>query len=251
MIAAVTTSPSTPSDAPSTSRGLLRYGIEAPYVPAALAAAGLVSLVLAIISNPWWLIPFVLFIAQAVLFLYVTVSGKLTVWDGILDDLHLAGTENALDLGCGRGPVLLALARRLPKGHAVGVDLWRSKDQSGNAEDVTLANASADGLADRIELHTADMTALPFPDASFDIVASALAVHNIPTASGRQRAIDEAYRVLRHGGRLVVVDFRHTGDYAKTISAAGAIEVGVRSLGPRYWYGGPWAAASLVTATRP
>lgn len=69
---------------------------------------------------------------------------------------------------------------------------------------VTRRNAQAGGVADRVELHTADMTQLPFPDDSFDIVTSALAVHNIPTASGRRRALDAAIRVLRPGGRLLM-----------------------------------------------
>jgi hypothetical protein len=68
----------------------------------------------------------------------------------------------AADLGCGRGAVLIEAARRLPTGRAVGADLWSGKDQSGNSPDATLANAAAAGVADRVEVHTADMTALPF-----------------------------------------------------------------------------------------
>lgn len=42
----------------------------------------------------------------------------------------------------------------------------------------------------------ADMTALPFPDGSFDVVTSALTIHNIPPPEGRYRAVDEATRYL-------------------------------------------------------
>ncbi len=71
-------------------------------------------------------------------------------------------------------------AQRLPRGRAVGVDVWSTKDQSGNAEQVTRQNAELEGVADRVELHTADMRKLPFDDGSFDVVVSSLAIHNVP-----------------------------------------------------------------------
>lgn len=74
------------------------------------------------------------------------------------------------------------LDRRRPAatlGQAVGVDLWRSQDQSGNDIQFTRVNAEHAGVADRIELHTADMTELPFADDSFDVVTSALAIQHL------------------------------------------------------------------------
>lgn len=152
-------------------------------------------------------------LAQAGLYLHTAMRGKVRVWRSELDRLGLRGNEQLLDLGCGRGAVLIEAARHLPAGRAVGVDLWRSQDQSGNDPGVTLANARAAGVADRVELHTADMTALPFPDGSFHVVTSALAIHNIPTPEGRHQALAEAVRVLRPGGRLLIADFRYTADY--------------------------------------
>ena len=229
---------------------VLRFGIEAPYVLAGLTAAGVLALVLGFFS-PWLFVVAALFLAQAGIYLHTTTRGKLRVWDDLLDGLNLQGTERALDLGCGRGAVLLALARRLPRGRAVGVDLWRSKDQTGNAADVTRANAAAEGVEPRVELRTADMTSLPFDDGSFDVVASALAIHNIPTAQGRAAAVTEALRVLRPGGRMILVDFRHAASYADVLTRLGARDVQVRKLGTRYWYGSPFTASSAVLATRP
>jgi SAM-dependent methyltransferase len=96
-----------------------------------------------------------------------TLRGKLRVWRRELDRIGLNGDEQLLDLGCGRGAVLIAAATRLPTGRAVGVALW-SKDQSGNNRAATLANAAAAGVTDCVEVHTADMAALPFADGSFD-----------------------------------------------------------------------------------
>lgn len=56
------------------------------------------------------------------------------------------------------------------------------------------------------------MTSLPFGDASFDLVVSNLALHNVKTHTGRDRAIDEAVRVLRPGGHLLLADIRATDE---------------------------------------
>jgi SAM-dependent methyltransferase len=74
-------------------------------------------------------------------------------------------------------------------------------------------NALADNVADRIELHTADMTALPFEADSFDLVVSNVALHNVKVRAGRQKAIEEAVRVLRPGGRLLIADLMSTRLY--------------------------------------
>ncbi len=223
----------------------LRYGIEAPYVPGGFAAGGAAGLLIGGVGGvPALAVVGTVLLAQAAVFLHTTVRGKVLVWEEELDRLSLRGDERLLDLGCGRGAVLIAAAARLPTGRAVGVDLWRSQDQSGNDIAVTRTNAENAGVVDRVELHTADMSELPFADHSFDVVTSALAIHNIPTAAGRQRALDEALRVLRPGGRLLIADFRHTSTYRRHLGPAAAS----RRLGCRYWYGGPWAATTMVTA---
>lgn len=184
-------------------------------------------------------------------YIYTTRTGKFVVWSQVLDEMNLTGQEQVLDLGCGRGAVLLLAAERLDGGRAHGVDLWRSQDQSGNAVETTTRNAEAEGVADRVELHTADMTELPFSDGQFDVIVSSLAIHNITSKLGRQQVINEALRVLRPGGRLAIADFRHVARYAETLSVAGLSDVRTRGLGWRFWYGGPWAATRLVQATKP
>ncbi len=88
------------------------------------------------------------------------------------------------------------------------------------------------------------MTSLPFPDNSFDVVTSAAAIHNIPSAEGRRRALDEAIRVLRPGGRLLIADpAPFVRKYAEHLGQGTP-----RSLGPGYWYSGPWLAVSFLQA---
>src|SRR4029453_10567075 len=138
---------------------------------------------------------------------------KFQVWEEILDGLKLRGDERVLDMGCGRGAGLTAVARRLTTGRVTGIDLWSTSDQSGNAREVTLQNASVEGVRDRIDVQTGDMRELPFPDGSFDVVVSSLAIHNIRSTEARARAISEAWRVLKPGGRMALADIWGTRRY--------------------------------------
>jgi ubiquinone/menaquinone biosynthesis C-methylase UbiE len=82
------------------------------------------------------------------------------------------------------------------------------------------------------------------------VIVSSLAIHNVPDAAGREQSVKEIARVLKPGGRVLLADFKFTGDYAKTLREAGLSDVQTRGLGVRFWYGGPWAATTLVTARR-
>ncbi|MCA5597714.1 MULTISPECIES: class I SAM-dependent methyltransferase [Lactiplantibacillus] len=66
-----------------------------------------------------------------------------------------------------------------PADKVAGLDLWLSRDQSHNKVSVTQKNVNDLGLTDRVNLVTGDMTKLNFPDASFDVVTSSFAIHNI------------------------------------------------------------------------
>jgi ubiquinone/menaquinone biosynthesis C-methylase UbiE len=238
-----------------------KYGFDAPVVPFSLCIAAILLLVLGILGffvldirllGLLALVCGFIFLLSAASYVYTTRRGKFRVWAELLLQIGLRGDEGILDMGCGRGAVLLMVAGLIHEGRAAGVDLWKSVDQSGNAEPVTLQNAGLEGVAERVELHTADMQQLPFPEKSFDVVLSSLAIHNIPSSSGRDRAITEAVRVLKPGGKLVVVDFGGlTPNYAEHLRQLGMADIVTRSLGWRFWYGGPWAASWLVSARSP
>jgi len=139
-------------------------------------------------------------------------------------------------MGCGRGAVLTAVARRLTTGRVTGVDIWSTRDQSGNAKDVALRNALLEGVGDRVQIETADVRALPFPDATFDLVVSSLAIHNIRSNTDRKRAIHEGFRVMKPGGRMVIAAIRATAIYANALRTLGALNVERHRLGWRFWW---------------
>lgn len=228
------------------------YGTDAPYVPILSALGGAVLLAYGLFAGggPIAVVLAVMLLFQAGFYMYVTKDGKFTVWRELVDELQLGGTEHVLDVGCGRGMVLVTLAQDLPEGRAVGVDLWRSHDQSGNTEAAAMANAEANGVGDRVQLVTGDMADLPFPDDSFDVVTANVAIENIKDAQLRARAVLEILRVTKPAGRIVIVDIRHSDQYAEVLQRAAVADVSTRSLGLRMMYGNPFYLSRVLRATK-
>jgi len=236
------------------------YGFDAPYVPIIFLCVGLAVIVLGLLAfllwqSPLWGIICLLYGVYMLLsggsYIYTTRRGKFQVWAELLVGLNLLGDEQILDMGCGRGAVLLMAASFLNKGKATGVDIWSTSDQSGNAREVTLKNAEREGVAKKVELYTADMRELPFANGTFDLVMSSLAIHNISQREGRDKALTEAVRVLKPGGRLIIADIRETKRYAEHLHKLGMSDVSCQLLDWRFWYGAPWVMTNLVKANKP
>jgi arsenite methyltransferase len=230
------------------------YGLDAPGVVRGFAIAGVVLAVATVllivaglpVAPELFGLCAVMFLATVAAMVHSSRRGKLLERDRILDGLGLAGDEAVLDVGCGRGLLLIGAAKRLARGRATGVDVWSATDQSGNAREATLANAEAEGVAGRVEVVDGDMRALPFADASFDAVVSSIAIHNLDDADDRERACFEIARVLRPGGRAAVLDFRATEQYAHAFEDAGLVDVARSGRSFRMY-----PPVRLVTARRP
>jgi arsenite methyltransferase len=171
-------------------------------------------------------------VGMASYMIYSSKVGKVRGRERLLDLVPWSAGDAVLDVGCGRGLLLVAAARRVPRGRAVGIDVWQAADQSGNRPAVPLENARAEEVADRVAVVTADVRRLPFADGAFDLVVSHWVIHNLYAAADRSRAIAEMVRVLRPGGHLLLADIAHRAEYLARLTALGLEDV--RLVGPRW-----------------
>ncbi len=120
--------------------------------------------------------------------------GRDAAWKRRL--IGMAGVREGtrvLDLACGTGDITFAVAERGAR--AVGVDVTPRM--------IELALGKR-GSASRPSFLVGDMMALPFPDASFDLVTTGYGIRNVPEIGP---AVSEIARVLRPGGQLLSLDF--------------------------------------------
>lgn len=234
--------------------GRATYGIDAPNILIGLAAASILALLIGffmaagrgpVLGIGPWIVAGLLAIA-ATWVATGTLRAKPRLWRRTLDGLALRGDERALDLGCGRGLVLIETAKRLPDGHADGVDIWRNRDQSGNRRISTELNARIEGVADRVTIHDADITRLPFADGAYDLVTASFSLRSLAVAAERAEAVAQIARVVRPGGRVVILDDAHTAELADLLTGHGFAAVTRSSA--LVAFGRP---ARLVTATAP
>jgi arsenite methyltransferase len=159
--------------------------------------------------------------------------GKFRARNRLLDSLHLGGDEIVLHVGCGHGLLLIAAAKRLPRGRSIGIDLRSQVDQGNDSREATLENAKLEGVADRVEVRDDDMRKLPLPDASVDSVVANLAIHNISSREGRREAINEIARVLKPGGEVGLMNFKHVQQHAEDLRKNGIADA--RTSGLSFW----------------
>ena len=239
------------------------YGVDTPIVPAIQAFLALVMLQIGYTkigrdddSQGWWLIASGgILLGIALLYLHASRRGKFRVWSRALGDLQLEGTERALDLNCQRGAVTTLVAARLSTGRVLGVDTWSRRsmlmsNRGGSEDQIARRNGVDEGVADRCEWKQADVRSLNLDGNRYDLVVSGMGIGVLPTAQQRRQAIEEAVRVTKPGGRLLIADIRHTASYAKLLRELGC-QVSTRPAGWEAWYGGPWLSTTLITATKP
>ncbi|HTJ31511.1 MAG TPA: class I SAM-dependent methyltransferase [Acidobacteriaceae bacterium] len=147
--------------------------------------------------------------------------GKFRHRDKMLKLHHWRGDERVLDVGTGRGLLLIGAARRITTGHATGMDIWNAEDLSGNALERTEANIACEGVADKCSLTSEGAQKMSFRDASFDVVLSNLCLHNIYDRPTRLQACREIARVLKPGGVAILSDYKHVGEYSRAMREMG------------------------------
>ncbi|MDE3094942.1 MAG: methyltransferase domain-containing protein [Chloroflexota bacterium] len=106
--------------------------------------------------------------------------------------------EHVLDVGCGTGTLAIAVKRRVGAGVVHGID--------ASPEMVQVAKQKSAKDGSDIDFRVALIEAIPFPDASFDLVTSSLMLHHLPDDL-KAKGLREIRRVLKPGGRFMAMDF--------------------------------------------
>jgi SAM-dependent methyltransferase len=201
----------------------------------------------------------------APLYLHASLRGKFIVWDELLAALPQDIFRGpALDLGCGRGMVLLKIAARkrdlaektnreegpVSVAPAFGIDIFDSSDQTGNSPTATFRNMAAEKVIDYVVLHEKSFTErLPFADGIFSLITTSLAVHNVERL-GRENSLREMGRVCAPGGRIIMVDlFWYFKEYERLFEELGFEDIKIFGAGLRMMYG--LFPCKILTATKP
>lgn len=145
---------------------------------------------------------------------FVYELGAKIVFLGQNDDyaFHRLFTQSAvpegdyrdiLDMGCGFGKSTRPFVDRFPAARVVGIDL--------SAPVLKLAHRQSEKLGKRVTYAQRAAEDTTYPDGSFDLVTATMLIHEQPMPVVR-RTLTEAYRLLRPGGRLAILDYHRTGD---------------------------------------
>ncbi|WP_170607505.1 bifunctional demethylmenaquinone methyltransferase/2-methoxy-6-polyprenyl-1,4-benzoquinol methylase UbiE [Ruegeria arenilitoris] len=129
----------------------------------------------------------------------VMSMGIHRVWkDAMMDWLAPRPGQHLLDVAGGTGDISFRFLKRAGHGHATVLDLTEPMLIEGRQR------AEADQMADSLSWVVGDAMALPFEDNSFDVYTISFGIRNVTRP---QDALNEAFRVLKPGGRLMVLEF--------------------------------------------
>ncbi|MBU1838235.1 bifunctional demethylmenaquinone methyltransferase/2-methoxy-6-polyprenyl-1,4-benzoquinol methylase UbiE [Loktanella salsilacus] len=129
----------------------------------------------------------------------VMSGGVHRIWkDAMMDWLAPRPGQRLLDVAGGTGDISFRFLKRAGSGHSTVLDITESMLVEGRKR------AEAESMHDQLDWVVGDAMALPFPDNTFDVYTISFGIRNVTRP---QEALNEAYRVLRPGGRLMVLEF--------------------------------------------
>jgi SAM-dependent methyltransferase len=174
-----------------------------------LAIAALVALTAAVVVQLQWPAHWpgaFLAVALAVLLLVgnQVMQGFRRLDQVVLPMVDLLHSDHdlVLDAGCGSGRTSIALGRVLRGGRIVAVDRFDAGYIEDGGRALLERNLALAGLAPKVAVETADLTALPFAAGHFDAAVSTHVYDHL--GASKQRGLDEVFRVLRPGGRFLM-----------------------------------------------
>ncbi|QLR43533.1 class I SAM-dependent methyltransferase [Enterobacter sp. RHBSTW-00994] len=134
--------------------------------------------------------------------------GGVDATEWLFNQSNLTADSIVLEVACNMGTTSIELAQRF------GCTIY-AVDMDNNALNKARQNVAAAGLQDKIQVLEANATSLPFADDAFDVVINE-AMLTMYVDKAKTRLIDEYYRVLKPGGRLLTHDIMFTNERLET-----------------------------------
>src|SRR6201995_2451044 len=189
----------------------VNYGVDAPGVIRNLIVAGVLVFILPFVFPVIKIGTFALDITWLVwsggylslsgfLMLAYSLFGKFKHRDQMLNMINWKGDEQVLDIGTGKGLLMIGAARRLTTGKSTGIDIWNEEDLTGNNIDNAYKNAEIESVKDKIDIKNENAMNMTYADNSFDVILSNLCLHNIYNKEGRYAACKEISRIMKKDG---------------------------------------------------
>lgn len=172
--------------------------------------------------------------------------GRSLIWNRVLQRLKMPENAQVAILGLNYAGLFIDVAKRLKApGKVTGVNIGNENVTKEESERI-----KENRVADRAELVDGSLLNLPLESRHYDYVLSAFTFHGVSPAINRGRAIQEAVRVLKPAGTLVIVDFSNLQQYRLLLNNLGFQDVRVIPTGINGWWGGPWLKTSVLIARR-
>ncbi|MEO7047327.1 MAG: hypothetical protein ABI091_18640, partial [Ferruginibacter sp.] len=145
------------------------YGIDAPGVIRNIFITALITGILSVVAiyvhvsfiqvKPETLLSIsISCVFSASLMLLYSLYGKYKYREKLLNLVSWNGRENVLDIGTGKGLLMVGAATRLSEGRSYGIDIWNKQDLTGNNAEQAMINAEREGVADKIEIENENVT---------------------------------------------------------------------------------------------
>jgi len=192
-----------------------QYGWYVKNLIVGFSIAGLLGLSLTILGFflEDWIQLFLIISGIALMLLFLWPGFGMAIMNIILINKDLSREEiepsdiikfsKILDVGCGTGRHAIQRARSLKNGgHLYGIDIYNKNAIGGNALDTVQRNAHLEGVDDITTFQYGSAIEIPFNDEMFDVVNFSSVLHELHIEKGPEKALNEAYRVLKPGGCL-------------------------------------------------
>jgi ubiquinone/menaquinone biosynthesis C-methylase UbiE len=138
---------------------------------------------------------------------------------------HLSNYQQVLEIGIGSGMGAIILAHHNADIEIDAIDIFNIVDHQNNSLKLCQNNLKAANVNHKVTVKKADMRTIPFDNHHFDAAFGILSIHNLENKTERKKALTEIIRVIKPGGKIVIIDFKYHNEYRKQLQQLGAKKI--------------------------